>query len=602
MTVDTSPTPPALTHAQAQAGYVARATQLQRQDAIVSWLRVLAFAAAVFAGWLAYGALRVPPALFGAAVAGFALLVLAHARVARALARAHRAADWHRRQMEAAQDQWPTQPGGGAGVMEAHPYAQDLDLFGPLGLFVRLCQARTRAGMDVLTQWLCQPSDVTTALERQEAVRELEGRLDAREALALAGTTGTAEVDTAALLAWVRAQGPAFQATLLHAVALVPGVAGVAALAAWIWADVGPGPTLAMMAINAVLGRQLGHAVHGARQAAEQPARELGRVAAVAAVLERWDMQAPLVRRLVAALGQGTGETASQAVGGLAQRLAWADLPRNQLMWPFTTLVLWEVHAALAVERWRRKHAPQLAGWLDAMGSLETLAGLAAYAHANPAHTVPVLVAAQPEVVLECTALGHPLLPRQRCVGNNVNIVPPVRLLLVSGSNMSGKSTLLRAVGMNMVLGMCGAPVRAAAMRFSPASLACTMRVEDSLQAGRSRFMAELQRLRVVQDLASAGPTVFLLDEILHGTNSQDRLAGGQAVLRALVGHKAIGLCTTHDLALARAVDVLGNAAVNMHFADDMADGQMHFDHVMRPGVVERGNALALMRVAGLEV
>ena len=199
--------------------------------------------------------------------------------------------------------------------------------------------------------------------------------------------------------------------------------------------------------------------------------------------------------------------------------------------------------------------------------------------------------------------MAHPLLPPATRIGNDVRLDRATRLLLVTGSNMSGKSTLLRTVGTTTVLALAGAPVPADRLRLSYLRVGASLRTVDSLQAGVSRFFAEIKRLRNIVSLAERSPlTLFLLDEILHGTNSQDRFAGAAAITRALVGHGAIGLITTHDLTLARIVDELAPAAVNVHFEDVISDDQLHFDYKLRPGVVTRANALALMKLVGLPV
>ncbi len=189
-----------------------------------------------------------------------------------------------------------------------------------------------------------------------------------------------------------------------------------------------------------------------------------------------------------------------------------------------------------------------------------------------------------------------------RCVANTVSLQGPLRLLLVSGSNMSGKSTLLRTLGLNVVLALMGAPVRARRFVLTPMQIAATLRVQDSLQEGASRFFAEIARLKLVSDCAVAGPTLFLLDEILSGTNSHDRRIGTEAVLRSLLARRTIGLVTTHDLALTEIVASLGDQAANVHFEDQMTGTTLAFDYTMRPGVVQKSNAIALMRAVGLEV
>jgi DNA mismatch repair ATPase MutS len=240
-----------------------------------------------------------------------------------------------------------------------------------------------------------------------------------------------------------------------------------------------------------------------------------------------------------------------------------------------------------------------VARWLDAVGDIEALGALAVYAYENPDDPFPEIV--EQGARFDGEQLGHPLLPRRSCVRNDVRLGETPRVLIVSGSNMSGKSTLLRTVGVNAVLALSGAPVRARRLSISPLSLGATIRVQDSLQAGMSRFYAEINRIKQLMEAASGPrPLLFLLEEVLAGTNSQDRKTGAEILLREFVARKSIGLVTTHDLALAGAVDALGSGASNVHFEDQLVDGKLTFDYVLRPGVVTKSNALALMKSIGL--
>jgi DNA mismatch repair ATPase MutS len=260
---------------------------------------------------------------------------------------------------------------------------------------------------------------------------------------------------------------------------------------------------------------------------------------------------------------------------------------------------MWGVHCALAVEAWRARHGASVGAWLTAVGELEALCSLAGFAWEHPADVYPELEESEPR--FEAESLGHPLIPEARCVRNDVALGGATRVLIVSGSNMSGKSTLLRAVGTNAVLALAGAPVRASRLRLSRLSVGATLRIRDSLQEGTSRFYAELVRLRDLVRIAEGPvPLLFLLDEILHGTNSHDRRLGAAAVVSGLVERGAIGLVTTHDLALSAVADEPALHAANVHFEDRLEDGEMRFDYRMRPGVVQTSNALALMRSLGL--
>jgi DNA mismatch repair ATPase MutS len=239
------------------------------------------------------------------------------------------------------------------------------------------------------------------------------------------------------------------------------------------------------------------------------------------------------------------------------------------------------------------------------VGELEAAAALGTYAFDRPGDPFPEVLAPSEGPLFDGRSLGHPLLPEASCVRNDLSlgVAGGPRALVVSGSNMSGKSTFLRTCGVNVVLALAGAPVRAAALRLSPLALGASIRVVDSLQEGESKFYAEITRLRRILDLTRGEPPVlFLLDEILHGTNSHDRRIGAEAVIRALLERGAIGLVTTHDLALARIAEEPGSRLANVHFEDTLEGGRVRFDYRLRPGVVQRSNALALMREVGLEV
>jgi DNA mismatch repair ATPase MutS len=261
---------------------------------------------------------------------------------------------------------------------------------------------------------------------------------------------------------------------------------------------------------------------------------------------------------------------------------------------------MYSVQVAFAAESWRRAHGKAVRAWLNAVGELEALLSLAAYSYEHPADPFPEFVEGAP--AFHAVELGHPLIPAAKCVRNTVNISGQTRALLISGSNMSGKSTLLRAVGINTVLAMAGAPVRAVSMQLTPLRTGASILVNDSLQEGSSRFYAEITRLRRICDLAEQHPPVlFLLDELLQGTNSKDRLTGAEAVVRELIDSGAIGIISTHDLALTD-INIGKGRLRNMHLQDEIEDNKMKFDFKLRDGVVTRSNGVELMRLIGLKV
>jgi DNA mismatch repair ATPase MutS len=282
----------------------------------------------------------------------------------------------------------------------------------------------------------------------------------------------------------------------------------------------------------------------------------------------------------------------------MTDRLNWR---LNHFFLFFSLFILWATQFAFAIEAWRKRCGPKVGLWLPAVGELEALCSLAGYAYEHPSDPFPEIADGDP--YFEAIDLRHPLLPQERSVANSVRLGGELRLMVVSGSNMSGKSTLLRTVGVNAALAQAGAPVRATRVRLSRFAMGATLRIQDSLQTGTSRFYAEIKRIHDIMELTRGDlPVLFLLDEILHGTNSHDRAVGAEAVVRGLIDRGAIGLVTTHDLALAQVADALAPRAINVHFEDHIENGRMIFDYKLRQGVVEKSNALELMRAVGLDV
>jgi len=374
----------------------------------------------------------------------------------------------------------------------------------------------------------------------------------------------------------------------------------VMAAIAWAFSLSGPLPLVVVLLVEAAFALRLRRRVLHVLHAAQHPDRDLALLAQLLGRLESETFTAP---RLVALRGalDSDGEPPSRRIQRLHRLVHLLDARKNQFFAPLSAAFLWATQIALALEAWRAVSGPAIARWLAAVGELEALCAFAGYSYEHAEDPFPDLVDDGP--VFAAEQLGHPLLPERRCVRNDVHLGGELHVLVVSGSNMSGKSTLLRTVGTNTVLALAGAPVRAAGLRLSPLAVGASIRILDSLQEGTSRFYAEILRLRQLMDLTRQTlPLLFLLDEILHGTNSHDRGIGAEAVVRGFVARGAIGLVTTHDLALARVADALAPRAANVHFEDRLEDGQMRFDYRMRPGVVQKSNAVALMRAVGLEV
>jgi hypothetical protein len=514
-------------------------------------------------------------------------------RLRRAALTARRAAAFSEERLAALEGHWPGHGDAGDRYrVEDHPYAADLDLFGVGSLFERLSLARARLGGDTLAGWLLAPAQAEVVRERQSAVAELRDRLDLTEDLALLGDAAPAGAGLTHLDDWANA-APVIAPAAARAALGVASVAVLGGLVLWT-AGAGPGPLLGVLLLGGGLAWWLGNRLRRVVRPVESSGGGMRAFAAVLARLEREPAKSPRLARLRAELN-ADGVPAARAVARLAallRRLTWS---------PPAVAAFLRTHLACAVAAWHRTHAARLPRWRAAADEFVALTALAAYSFENPDDPFPELTADGP--CFDAEAQAHPLLPRDRGVPNDLALGGGLRVLVVSGSNMSGKSTLLRTVGANAVLALAGAPVRARRLRLSPLALGATLRVQDSLQAGRSRFGAELDRLRRLLELAAGPvPLLFLLDELFSGTNAPDRQAGAAAVVRRLIDAGAIGLVTTHDLALTDLADALAPRVANVHFADQFADGGMRFDYRMRPGVVPQTNARALMRAIGLDV
>jgi hypothetical protein len=572
----------------------------RRSDAL-SWARVAAFALAAVAVWAAWTH-RAPGSVILVPVVAFVVLVVVHDRADRARRHALRAVEYWEQGLARMEERWVGRGEAGARFLDdAHPYARDLDLFGKGSLFELLCTARTRTGEETLARWLLNPAAAAEVRARQTAVAELRGRLELREALALAGEDVRAEVDPAGLSKWGAAP-PVLSARAPWLGVALLSLASLVAFTGWLvlhWSWV---PVAVVVALVAIVMRTYRARVEVVHAGVDRPGRDLAVLSLVTALFERESFTSERLKTLASRLRtEGAGEPASRRISRLAKLIDWANAQRNQFFAPVGWLLLWPVHFAYAIEGWRARSGADVARWIEVIGEFEALASLAGYAYERPDEPMPEIADESP--LLDAAALGHPLIPRHRCVRNDIALGRELRLLVVSGSNMSGKSTMLRTVGINVVLALAGAPVRAARMRLSPLRPGATLRIQDSLAEGASRFYAEITRLKQLVDLSrQEPPLLFLVDEILAGTNSHDRRIGAEAVVRGLVDHGAIGLVTTHDLALAEVASALGPRARNVHFEDRMVDGKLEFDYRMQDGIVTHSNAIALMRAVGLEI
>jgi hypothetical protein len=576
-----------------------RIAALDRINLLISNGRLVLAAVGAVLLWMGFVRATISPAWPIAIGVAFGLLAFVHARQLNRFERAQAAERVYVRGLDRLADRWAGTGRDGAAFAGDHPYARDLDLFGPGSLFERLNTTRTEAGETTLAGWLSGPAPMDEVAARQRAIDELRPMLDFREDVAVLASESPIG-RTGLLAAWSQEPPTRLPAALPFLFGVLAAI--TVALCVAVYQDVLV-PDLLVLWIAASVGlaaiwrRPLRHVLH----AIDTPDRDLGLVAELLARLEAQQFTSPRLIALHDAL-MTAGVPPSRRIARLRSLVSWLDSTHNLLFAPIAYALLLRPQLAIGAARWHAAYGPAIAEWLRAIGEAEAFAAFGTYAYERPGDPFPEI--AGEAALFEAEALAHPLLPEGAAVRNDVRLGGDgPRLIVLSGSNMSGKSTFLRTIGVNVVLALAGAPVAARRVRLSPLVLGATLHVEDSLQAGHSRFYAEILRIRTIVDGARGPlPLLFLLDEILHGTNSYDRRIGAQGIVRALVNFGAIGLITTHDLALAELPASVGASAVNMHFEDRLENGRMTFDYHLRPGVVEHSNALALMRAVGLDV
>lgn len=578
-----------------------RSRDLRRSERTFSRLRVVLFLIAVCLAAICIGDstfswlwLLLPASIFGS-------LLPFHTKCIRRLRRCESVQKFYTGCMERLNGAWKSRPQSGARFSDvAHPWAVDLDIFGPGSLFQLVTECRTGPGQKRLADWMSQTPSLAQITERQTRAESLRQELDLREAMAVIPD----EVDWSRaeqlLRDWVRAPAQRIPRWILW----TSGILGLLAIPVSIAVILGSLPVSALLGLMVLQGPLMmltRRQIQTMFSSIDEVDHALLQLSHVLVRLETHTFQHESVRRLQHVLIEGH-RPASYFILRLSSLTRWLNHSlRNQFFAPIAWMGGLLVILTDSLERWRQHHGHHVEEWISATAEFEALLSVAAFRFEHPDYANPVVT--EDSVLLQARQLGHPLLSSSQCVRNDVTLSAQVPLMLISGSNMSGKSTLLRSVGTNLVLTYCGAVVNAASMTTYPFQLATAMRVNDSLQEGRSLFFSVVQRLKSVVDLTLRPRTVlFLLDEILHGTNSHDRRRGAEGVIRSLVDRKALGMVTTHDLALTAIVDSLDGRAVNKHFEDSVTNGVMTFDYLLRDGVVQRSNALELMRMLGLDV
>ena len=486
-------------------------------------------------------------------------------------------------------------------IQEDHPFALDVDVLQPDGLFDRLNITSAREAMGELARLLTQPAGPQTIKERQAAVKELKPLLDLRERFFVEGARRVPFIRTAEMLRWTSQDAASLPRWIRPSLAALSAlvVCGVVALA------LSPSPaTHAFLGASLVCEMAVWLSVRNRIQVpsleAERLHLDFSELRRLLGILEGEDFESPRLKEIRRAVRAGDS-SASRTLRSFCRMIALYEARQNQFVGLFGPLVLYETQLALMVENWRVRHGSRLPDWIRAVASFEAYSSLATFSFEHPGYVFPDLVEKGP--LLQASDLAHPLLDEE-AVANDVSLDSDRPVLVVSGANMAGKSTFLRTIGINLALAYAGAPVRATSMTTSAPAVIASIQVADSLQRGESRFWAELRKIRTMLESVRGGTsTLVLIDELFGGTNSYDRFAGAVALAEYLLSFdSALAVLSTHDRNVTRWVEDRSGRISNAHFQDVLDDGNMTFDYKLRSGPATRANAVKLMRLAGIPV
>ncbi len=481
---------------------------------------------------------------------------------------------------------------------EGHLYEHDLNILGSGSLFELLATARTEIGRRRLAAYLLHPAPAEEIVARQQAVAELRDRSALREEIVTLGKHEFSECKATAFAEWLDAP-PARFPGMLPVFAAASGGALITLLAlmlaqvvAW---NQGIPVLLGLAALQGAIGLWAQERVRAILQHGRSLVPEVGILQSGMALLRRESFTSAKLTELA---GQARSEPGT--LRRLLRLMRFVRARDSDWLYWLSIYLMLGTQLAWWMERWRMQHAAQFREWLDTWAEFEALNSVACHAHEHPGDVFPEMAPAEEDACFCAEELGHPLLVEDVCVRNDVDLGPETRFLVISGSNMSGKSTLLRSIGINAVLAQAGAPVRAARLRMTPLHVCASIGAQDSLLEGKSKFLAEVERIR--DTLASPRPVLFVIDEIFSGTNSHDRRIAAEAVVRALLEAGAVGGLSTHDLALTEIAAAAELHGENVHMAARDPASPLDFDYRLKPGANRQSNALAIARLAGVGV
>lgn len=493
-------------------------------------------------------------------------------------------------------------PAGNEFIKKDHLYANDLDIFGHASLYQYLNRTNSEMGNTILANWLLNPAGKENILQKQVAVKELKGLHQWRQKLQALGTAKKIKKDTLLRLQnWFTEKNQFINNKVWLILQYLLPVFIITIISLNISDTISNYFRNYCLLIAAVVSFYIYKKVTPIHQQVSKITDELEILSASIQLIEETNFKSDYLKQLQNKF-KFQNSKASLKLEQLKKILERFDLRYNPVVFiPLAIIMQWDLQQAIALEKWKNKYHTDVLNWFNSLGEFEALNSLAILSFNHPGWCFPDIK--DEHFYIEGKNIGHPLIENVKCVTNQIHINKTGKLMLVTGSNMAGKSTYLRSIGINTVLAMAGAPVCASSFSISPVQVISSMRITDNLEESTSTFYAELKKLKTVIDKVNDNEKVFiLLDEILRGTNSFDRHTGSAALIKQLIKHQAVGIIATHDIELAALKNEFPENILNYHFDVQVSNDELYFDYKLKDGICNSMNASILMKKIGIDI
>lgn len=500
------------------------------------------------------------------------------------------------------QHQFTHLPDGSKYQPVSHPYSNDLDIFGRASLFQYINRTTSEQGHTAIASWLIEPGTVPSVVERQEAAKELAGKTSWRQQLQAYGVADAITNSTEEKVSnWIAEENRFIHSTFWKILRIVLPAISLSVLGLYIAGYIDSNKFFPAATLLMIIAFSISKKVIPAHSKLSKISPQLETLSTSIAWIEHTTFNSNFLQELKNVFAHHS-EKASQKIKALTRILERLDLRLNIVVFiPLNTFLFWDLQQVFALEKWKEHNKQDISNWFKGLADMEAISSIGNLTFNHPAWVFPVI--SNEEAVFESDKLGHPLIPADKRVNNSFSTKDVNQLNLVTGSNMAGKSTFLRSIGINMVLAMMGAPVCARQLTLSPMKVMSSMRISDNLEESTSTFYAELKKLKEIIEAVNRNEKVFLLlDEILRGTNSADRHIGSKSLIKQLIHHKAAGILATHDLELAKMAEIYPENIKNYHFDVQVTNEELYFDYKLKTGICQSMNASILMKKIGIEL